>query len=400
MNWVTPMSKIIDTTDFVDTSMMYKSKLSKNFFGDNYWIESMQNKIDADWRFASNVVDMKEQDIEKNEQGYVIGKPKYHDIEVRINAVYDEKGLKLSDDYKNLIFQKVEHPMRLGTKYYFDVHDFSDAPKESECTWLTVNFDTTQMTANSIVRRCSINLGFLINGNTTEWYEPAILDYDPKYTINRANNVLNIVKSETYATVQYNEYTKNIKVNDRFIFGSLDFDNIANNSVFKVKEVFRFGALNTDDPNSIPMLTLALDRDLINPDTDLVKRDPDGTLHYIADYYIEKQNKDNNKDDYDLNYYLKITPDEPVIYEGQSQTYDCTLYDHYNSPVSTPVTYTLTLPGTTSPSAYFEYSVEDNHLTVKNLKRFYKNNLQIVCTVDSEYDVDPFEYQITLGEKI
>jgi hypothetical protein len=89
-----------------------------------------------------------------------------------------------------------------------------------------------------------------------------------------------------------------------------------------------------------------------------------------------------------------------VIYEGQSQIYDCTLYDHYNSPVSTPVTYTLTLPGTTSPSAYFEYSIEDNHLTVKNLKRFYKNNLQIVCTVDSAYNVDPLEYQITLGEKI
>lgn len=400
MNWVIPMSKIFDTTDFVDTSMMYKSKLSKNFFGDNYWIESMQNKIDADWYFASNVVDMKEQDIERNEQGYVIGEPKYHDIEVRINAVYDEKGQKLSDDYKNLIFQKVEHPMRLGTKYYFDVHDFSDAPKENECTWLTINFDTTQMTANSIVRRCSANLGFLIDDHTTEWYEPAILEYDPKYTINRSNNVLNIVKSETYATVQYNEYTKNIKVNDRFILGSLDFDDISNNTVYKVKEVFRFGALSTENPNSIPLVTLALDRDVINPDTDLIKIDPDGTTHYIADYYIEKQGKDNNKDDYNLGYYLKITPDISVIYEGQSQTYQCALYDHYNNVVETEIIYDLTLPKATTPSAYFDYSVENNQLTITNLKRFYKDDLRIACTVDSSYNVDPLEYKITLGERI
>ena len=78
------MSKIFDTTDYVDTSMLYKSKLSKNFFGDNYWIESIQNKIDEDWRFAHNVVDIKEQDIKKNEQKYLIAKPQYHDIEVRI----------------------------------------------------------------------------------------------------------------------------------------------------------------------------------------------------------------------------------------------------------------------------------------------------------------------------
>lgn len=394
------MSKIFDTTDYVDTSMMYKSKLSKNFFGDNYWIESIQNKIDEDWRFAHNVVDIKEQDIKKNEQKYLIAKPQYHDIEVRINAVYDEKGQKLSDDFKNLIFKSVEHPMRLGTKYYFDVHDFSDAPKECECTWLTINFDTTQMTANSIVRRCSVNLGFLTDDHTTEWYEPAILEYDPKYTINRSNNVLNIVKSETYATVQYNEYTKNIKVNDRFILGSLDFNDVSNNSVFKVKEVFRFGALSTDDPNSIPLLTLALDRDLINPDTDLVKQDPDGTVHYIADYYIEKQGKDNNKDNYNLGYYLKITPDVPTIYEGDSQTYKCTLYDHYNNDTEVSVDYNLTLPGTTSPSSYYSYSVSNNQLTITNLKRFYKDDLLVTCTVESSYNVDPLEYKITLGEKL
>lgn len=85
----------------------------------------------------------------------------------------------------------------------------------------------------------------LINNYTTEWYEPAVLDYNPQYTISYFNDVINTPKSETYVYVQFNEYTKNIKMSDRFILGALDFDDISNNSVYKVKEVFKVGAKYT-----------------------------------------------------------------------------------------------------------------------------------------------------------
>ena len=79
--------------------------------------------------------------------------------------------------------------------------------------------------------------------------------------------------------------TKDIQVNDRFILGALDFDNISNNSVYKAKEVFRFGGLETSNPNDVPLLILALDRDVVNPEDDLIQCDEDGNYHFIANYY-------------------------------------------------------------------------------------------------------------------
>ena len=392
------MGKIVDTTNFVDTSIYLKSKLSKNYFGDNYWIEGMQNKVDAAWRFAPDVVDIHEQRIEEDDLGFIKANPHYYETEIRLNSAYDEKGQKLSDDYKNILFKNIDHPMRLGTKYYFDIHDFKNSDPKYPSTWLSINFDTTQLTANTLVRRCNASLGFLIKDRTEEYYEPAILDYDPKYTINRMDNVLNIVKSEIYITVQYNEYTKNIKVNDRFIVGALDFNDLSNNAVFKVKEVFKFGALSTDNPNSVPLMTIAFDRDVVNIDTDLIKQDPDGTMHYIADYYIKKQSKDNNKEV--AGCYLQLSPDNDVIYQGEEQTYMCTLYSYNGTPIDTDITFNTMLEGTNMPDAYYDTVISGNSITIKNIKRFYKSNLLLSCSVDDSYNVEPLEYFITLGEKL
>ena len=54
------MGKVYNTTNYTDVSQHLKSKLSKNFVDDNYWIESYQNKLDRSWDFASNVADIEE----------------------------------------------------------------------------------------------------------------------------------------------------------------------------------------------------------------------------------------------------------------------------------------------------------------------------------------------------
>ena len=387
--------------------MLFKSKLTKNFQDDNYWIESFQNKVDAAWNFATDVVDIQEEIDRYNQQGYRIGQPKYKNIEVRITSAYDETGNKLSNDYKNIIFKDVQHKQLLGRKYLFDLEDFTTTKDKTKCTWLDFNFDTIKMGSNSIIRRCNCQLGMLINGNTTEWYEPAVLDYNPKYTISYFNDVLNTPKSETYVYVQFNEYTKNIKMSDRFILGALDFENISNNAVYKVKEVFKVGAKYTSDPNSIPMIVLALERDIINADQDLVSIDENGTKHYIADYYLKKDNndnKDNNTDvdnDDDLSYYLKLSPNQSLIYEGDSVIYECYMYDNNDNIVNHAIHFDTVLNGTTIPESYYRCDVEDNKITITNLKRYFKDDLILTCSVESDtYDVNPLSFSIQLGEKL
>ena len=403
------MGKIKDTTNHVNTTMLFKSKLTKNFSDDNYWIEGLQNKVDKAWTFATDVVDIQEEVDTYNSKGYRVAKPSYKDVEVRITSAYDEIGNKLSNDYKNIIFKDVQHKQLLGRKYLFNVDDFTSDNLQEKCTWLDFNFDTIKISSNSIIRRCNCQLGMLVKNNTIEWYEPAVLDYNPQYTISYFNDVVNTPKSETYAYVQFNEYTKNIKMSDRFILGALDFEDKSNNAVYKVKEVFRVGQKYTSNPNSIPMIVLALERDIINLEQDLISQDEDGTMHYIADYYLKKD-KDNNKDDNadndnvddnNINYYLKLSPNQTTIYEGDSVTYDCYIYDNNENKIDCPVQFDTSLEGTSIPESYFKCVINDNSITITNLRRYFKNDLVLTCSIESDvYDVEPLSFSIQLGEKL
>jgi hypothetical protein len=119
------MGKVYNTTDYIDTQMLRKSKLTKNFLSDNYWIESYQNKVNAAWHFTTDVVDIEEQIERYNSNGYRKARPLYNEIEVRITSAYNEEGVKLNDDYKNIIFKDVDHEQKLGRKYFFDESDFT-----------------------------------------------------------------------------------------------------------------------------------------------------------------------------------------------------------------------------------------------------------------------------------
>lgn len=324
----------------------------------------------------------------------------YQNIEVRISSVYDEKGQKMSDDYKNIIFKDIQHEQSLGRKYLFDIHNFSQTDNSKKSVWLNTNFDVVKLGANAILRKCTGNLGFLVNGNTEEWYEPTILDYDSKYTINYYHDTLNIVKSELYATAQFNEYTKNIEVNDRFILGALDFDNVSNNSVYKVKEVFKFGAEHTLDPNSIPLIILALDRDIIDIEKDLVCRDTEGNMHYIADFYL-KQSKDNNATN--LNeYFLKIEPNQNIIYEGNSIVYSCYVYDNLGNKIEAPIEFSTELKGTSIPTSYYNVNIiDDNNIEITNIHKYFKSDLVLHCkAILNNYNIKPLSFAIELGERI
>jgi hypothetical protein len=59
------------------------------------------------------------------------------------------------------------------------------------------------------------------------------------------------------------------------------------------------------------------------------------------------------------------------------------------------------LAGTSIPESYFEYIVDDNSITITNLRRYFKNDLVLTCSVESDvYDVEPLSFSIQLGEKL
>ena len=402
------MGKIYDTTDFVGTSIEKKSKLGKNFeIKDNYWIESLQHDVNHKWNFTSNRVDVEEEVQRFNDDNYVKAHTHYQNIEVRLNKVYDDHGKQLSPDFKQLIFRDINHKTKLGKKYRFDQENFNQNNFTDKDVWLTINKNITDFTANVIIKRCNAMLGFLVKNYTEEWYEPVSLDYDAKYTIQYLNQVINVPSAQAYATVQFNEYTKNIAINDRFILGAINFDDISNNSVFKVKEIFRFGTLEKNNPNSIPLIILALEADVINESNDYIFKDENGKYHYIADYYIYK----NQKADNDIipfhekeidDYYLKMSSLDHVINQGENKDFTCNLFNGNGEPIDSKINFTLTLEGPKCPENYFGYKIlDDNTIRIFNKKKYFKSDLVLNCELeDNKKNVSNLIFKIQLGDAI
>ena len=86
--------------------------------------------------------------------------------------------------------------------------------------------------------------------------------------------------------MQMNYFSNNIKINDRFILGGTDLDDRANNSVYKVKAVVKstsnltFAPLGSAEIENIPLIIIALDKDLVDEADDFYTRLADNTTIY------------------------------------------------------------------------------------------------------------------------
>lgn len=401
------MGKVIDTTDFINTSMSKKSKVGKNFkVEDSYWLESLQDRVDSSWYLAPDRADIQEEIQDYNNKGYLIHDPAYKKIEVRLNKVYDDKGKALQEDFKKIIFKDIDHKCRLGKKYKFDQENLGTNDNSLKDYWLTINKNEAKMSAGAQIRRCNCNLGFLIDNNTMEWYEPSIIDYDPKYTITHLNPTLNVPNAQAYIITQFNEYTKSIKINSRFIIGAIDVDDISNNTVYKTKAIFRLGQALPENPNSVPFVMLALEQDQVNVETDYIALDDDGKYHYIADYYTKKEQHPDNLDQTSRveGYCLKIEPQSNIINCGEHVVYTCRLCTRHGQEIPGKINFSLNLDGPSDQDIYYGYRVlNDNQIEITNRKKYFKSDLILTCsldkdTVDIDVDIPDFIFNIQLSD--
>ena len=401
------MVAIIDTTDVVESSMFLKAKLKKNMVGDNYYLQSLQSKVDAEWNYRSNVFDV-EEELEK-QMSYTKEKPKYTPIEVVIQHVRTDVGEKLSDDWQKLVFRDIKHPTAIGGRYRFSF-DFEKNPiyteeeKEKECSiWIAVNRYAMNPTSSVMVRRCNSNLMFagsptMSLDNITEYHcEPCILDDDFKYINIYMNDVVNINQAEIYATMQYNYFTQNIKPNDRFIIGNVDLEDRNNNTVFKVKAISKFKGNKTfqvgnkeEDLGTVPLVLIAMDRDVISEKDDFEHRiSSQPTL-----YRTEKKNetivepseevpieppiippvKEETEDIYEI---IIQNEQEDIVLLGEEVVYKSELL-HNKTPEDVVFNCVATLFGTEKDEKYFDFKQEGNKITILNKRACLTKKLSLL----------------------
>lgn len=404
---------LVNTTDVIDNSIFLKAKLDKNMVGSNYYIENLQHKRNLDWNMRYNVVDI-EEELEKQCE-YTELTPLYSPIDVVIRDVKSEKGEDLGTDWADIAFRDLKHPNFIGGRYRFD-SNFPDMSKMQEeekhyktSVWICINKTGFKAGNSCVIRRCNANIALC--GSPTKssdyiteiHYEPIILDNDLKYINTYYNQTVPVPQAEWYATMQMNYFTNSIGLNDRFILGGTDLNDKSNNATFKVKAIVKSTSERTFAPQgsaeikNIPLVILALDKDLIDDADDIYTRVANQAPIYLVkeevpayEYYIEMKE-----------------PCEQRILLGQREEYRVDLYWNQKAQEAKFV-FEARLEGVDSDkeSDYYSFEVlDDNGFAITNRKTCSSGRLIVTCSCYLPVSPSSFEerkvatqcYEIELG---
>ena len=225
------MSKIINSA-FTPTSYVYDlennvganngepyktiSQTPKNYSKYNYYLHTLQDKVDADWKYRPNRVDVEEEEIAD------WGTSVYTPIEVVIQTIKNDKGEKLADDYKKIVFRDITHDKFIGMKYRFSFNFDLEEPDEDKFCWLITNQNSTDMTDGVVITRCNGTIASVYknaDGYNDIHIEEVVAGTDLSGTGFHFNEAILTQKDSIAMIVQANAYTKQYYINQRFIVG-------------------------------------------------------------------------------------------------------------------------------------------------------------------------------------
>lgn len=355
------MGKIVDTT-YNPTSYELVTQTPKNYKKDNYFIETLQEKVWADWEYRPNRVDV--------EQEGHFGEDDYFPLEVVIQNIKSDKGEKVSDDYKRLVFRDIQYKVGIGAKFRFSYNFDLEEPDEEKDVWLVTNRDSTVPTSAVAVSRCNGTIGSIYideNNKSSYRYEPVICTSDLRSVGITLTQTIMTANAQIYMVVQHNKYTKQYYLNQRFIVGY--------NKVYKVTGVYNFNSQKTYKPEAAGTMILYAELDEISPKDNFETR--------IA------FNKEGEQ--------VPETPKEPIVGNYSLQIYqpDVIPTELYSTPIqfsvglfngteqiSIPIQIDVSLSGTSNAENYYELVVEsETSFTLRRRKIYNRAPLTVKCYV-------------------
>lgn len=244
--------KVTNISDTVDNYVRL-SQTPKDYDKDNFFIKELQDKVNAEWRYRFNRVNVQ---YEKS-----WGKNNYNPLEVVVQHVKSDKANDYTDDYRRLVFKDIrEKRFKIGSKFRFtpdysiDDTPFIDDktnPTDHNDIWLVTNFSSIKATTSAIVTRCNGTIGstWVDNNNVTHYhYEPIIQKRDLTSTNFRFSDTVVSPESSFVGIVQHNDFTKNYYINQRFIIGY--------DQVFVIKAINKFYGIGTNDPHEVGLMQI------------------------------------------------------------------------------------------------------------------------------------------------
>lgn len=385
------MGKVVDTTNIVDSAMILKARIPKNMVKKNYYLDELQKKINREWTYRYNVVDIEEEEI--------FGSNEFKSVEAVIQTAYDTyQKTVMGDDWKRLVFKDLKHPVDEGKRYRFNVEfEKIDIPEDEKSIWLTANTNRTSSTRGILIRRCDSFFTIPSKDKKEIHYEPVSLEADFKYINFYADTTITVPQAEMYAIMQYNQYTKHIKINHRFVVGPVNLEDREDNTVFKVKAVNKFQSCATYSVKDIPFVILALERSLVDANDDFETR----IMSQNATYNNDETDDTNNIPDEKMGYFIKIdsniNTNNKILLNTQCD-FSCYIYDNNDNIVDIPIDINVDLLSTVNDMYYYDFIRNDNnHFSIFNKKAYMKDKLRIMCTAEINNEIITNEILVELG---
>jgi len=310
-------------------------------------VENFQALISEQFAVATDIFTIQEE--------YVFASGSYVTLQVRVNGAIDQiTGEKLGDDFKTFLFEDASHPIDMGRKFIFDNN-----------YWITYNTEKTKnLAASCTVRRCN-NVLRWSGSDGTIYQEPCSIEY-------KTNNPRNNLTKDSYITpggymaiyCQLNDFTKNIKEGQRFLFG-----NPTNWVCFKVfgGGIRNYSNLKTSDNTSAQLLK-------VEAETNFVNEEYDDLLLGIADKYLYATSAS-------IVGSISILPASGDILESGSANFNAI---YYSGSVATSSSFVFSINDNYVPTDHYTFSIIDgNNFVVTNNERYFDYPLSVLCQTGS-----------------
>lgn len=298
-------------------------------------------KIEEEFEMAPNVYKI---GVEK-----VFGTLQFEDYVCRIISAIDPKtGLNLGDDFRRIISKDLNDPMAMGWRYRFGNN-----------IWIVTNTNNYKdITKSCIIRRCN-NVVKWVDKSGVVVEEPCIAGYALKYS-NAYYNDLNALPQGTInLTMQNNQNSKRLKINDRLYIGSM---------VYKVKAVNDFLRQETYNEDSNPLIEFMCTVDIEAPENS-----DNGNLA-SSDTENKNASEINNKKQT-----IVFTPDIKSLIAGANKEVKVYLY---NGKYKTDLKFTFSAFGVPENNYVFKV-IDDNSFTVTNVSAYLQSPLEIKCVCEN-----------------
>jgi len=318
------------------------------------WINDFQENLNFQFDNSTTLFDILE------EQTFASGS--YVNVRARIVSAIDQATQeKLGDDFKRILFKDINHVTGVGRKFSFN-----------DNVWLTINSELIKsLTASATVRRCNNVLRWMSGSSILE--EECAIEYAFK---NPRNDVPknDLITPGAYIRIytQQNSKTNTIFENQRFLFG-----NPANWTCMRVLGggIRNFLNLKTLDNSSSQLLTLEVETNFVNVDTDDLENG-------IADRYLYIASGSSTAVST-----IVISPNDGDILEGSTQIFDAR---YYSGSTILSGSFVFSVSGSLIPTNHYIFtSLTANTFSVTNNEIYTDSSLDILCSGSSGSRIFP-----------